>query len=1101
MEDIRLGSTVLVNSKHKAVVKYIGPTAFAEGIWYGLELEREIGKHEGTVLGHTYFVTAKKRGTFVKLENLTIFDSAVQAASSIQSVGRMTLAKRKVKQEITWRTFNTLDADDEAQHLQRQIRLSNTILGSQLSRDHPSASTLDQWEKEILNHVPLESDYDGPHLTFPITRDQVLTMMEYFRNSKLLHIRYAIQLVNAYRRYITSLPTLLEISVEDNETLTICGDTHGQLQDLYTIYSLNGLPSLTNRYLMNGDFVDRGEYGCEILFTIMAWSLLYPGELLNNNQTQKSTTVGSQFLKGAACMLNRGNHETHAQNLTGGFMLEVLNKYSITINTNPTTPNNENNTIDIGLRLYDTIQSAFDNMPLATLITKEHKRVFVVHGGLLHRPGVTLSQIAAVKRKRDIPYGLPAFEDKLFEDLMWSDPRSIVATTPSDRGAGVFFGSDVTENFCSTNRISLVVRSHECVPEGFLYMHGDRLVTIFSASRYCGRGTNRGAILQLDSNLDASIRQFVATDLNQTQPTIEHPNGYINNDLEYKFNSLLAVDHAHLATVPDEDIVTTPNIINNSSSFSPNNNAVSSTGKIDAAAQTAQAEAVRKMLMERICLRKPDLYFFFSAADRTGNKDGHVTKVIWADGMRTVLDLELPWISLCPMLAEIEPDGRINYTKFLDRYRIAMRDSDLEWMENITEQVCRRVFMGSSNLEETFKAWDEDHSGSIEIDELEIGLIKLNLGLTKSQIYEIMNVLDTDKDGHIQYSEFTARFQLSFSRMKDDSVGSSSSPMPTMDNWTISTINKVGSALFKGEFGNNAPAVFSSIDTNGDGLLSEEEFITALHRLNLGLTDNDLKRVMRVVDANGSGKINYLEFVTAFKVHDTKTSPLHTQVPTWSVNTDKGNNSPILSPKIDTDKDATLVPRLPVYAPHTSKLPVIGSESTSLSTSGDNNTTPISSSNWQRGVIEKIIAVLYEYRVELAAAFSMFDTDRSGRISSKEFRVGLQALTSLTSSPLTDMQADELLKVLDTNGDGEIDWQEFVGAFKLVDMNGNATNIGNNTTITGNISPSSLSSSNTHSNDNSVTSTTISSSSSNSPVHGTGPSIVNPNIDVGRRNF
>jgi hypothetical protein len=35
-----------------------------------------------------------------------------------------------------------------------------------------------------------------------------------------------------------------------------------------------------------------------------------------------------------------------------------------------------------------------------------------------------------------------------------------------DRGAGVFFGQDVTERFCTLNGISLVLRSHECVPEG-----------------------------------------------------------------------------------------------------------------------------------------------------------------------------------------------------------------------------------------------------------------------------------------------------------------------------------------------------------------------------------------------------------------------------------------------------------------------------------------------------------------------------------------------------------------------------------------------------------------------------------------------------------
>jgi hypothetical protein len=40
-------------------------------------------------------------------------------------------------------------------------------------------------------------------------------------------------------------------------------------------------------------------------------------------------------------------------------------------------------------------------------------------------------------------------------------------TTISDRGAGVLFGPDITENFCAVNGVSLVIRSHECMQEGF----------------------------------------------------------------------------------------------------------------------------------------------------------------------------------------------------------------------------------------------------------------------------------------------------------------------------------------------------------------------------------------------------------------------------------------------------------------------------------------------------------------------------------------------------------------------------------------------------------------------------------------------------------
>jgi len=163
---------------------------------------------------------------------------------------------------------------------------------------------------------------------------------------------------------------------------------------------------------------------------------------------------------------------------------------------------------------------AFDTLPLATLIRKEDRKVFVVHGGLFDRnQNVKLSHIAAIKRRRSIPWGRQTFEDKLFEDMMWSDPREDMrGTEPSTRGAGVFFGPDVTERFCALNGISLVIRSHECVKEGYMYQHQDRCLTIFSASRYCGTGVNSGAFIVFDSDLTNVVQQFMAGPLESTKP-------------------------------------------------------------------------------------------------------------------------------------------------------------------------------------------------------------------------------------------------------------------------------------------------------------------------------------------------------------------------------------------------------------------------------------------------------------------------------------------------------------------------------------------------------------------------------------------------------
>ena len=66
-----------------------------------------------------------------------------------------------------------------------------------------------------------------------------------------------------------------------------------------------GRPSKSNRYLFNGDFVDRGPWSVEVVLTLLSHKLLYP----------------EQF------HLNRGNHETEEINKMYGFYNEVVDKY------------------------------------------------------------------------------------------------------------------------------------------------------------------------------------------------------------------------------------------------------------------------------------------------------------------------------------------------------------------------------------------------------------------------------------------------------------------------------------------------------------------------------------------------------------------------------------------------------------------------------------------------------------------------------------------------------------------------------------------------------------------------------------------------------
>ncbi|KUL87460.1 hypothetical protein ZTR_04532 [Talaromyces verruculosus] len=59
---------------------------------------------------------------------------------------------------------------------------------------------------------------------------------------------------------------------------------------------------------------------------------------------------------------------------------------------------------------------------------------------------------------------------------------------------------------------------------------------------------------------------------------------------------------------------------------------------------------------------------------------------------------------------------------------------------------------------------------------------------------------------------------------------------------------------------------------------------------------------------------------------------------------------------------------------------------------------------------------------ELRAAFEVFDQDGSGTISADEMRRVMKSI----GEELTDAEIDEMIKEADTDGNGTIDYQEFV---------------------------------------------------------------------------
>jgi len=79
--------------------------------------------------------------------------------------------------------------------------------------------------------------------------------------------------------------------------LVIVGDLHGQLADLNLVFEKCGMPSEQNRYIFNGDFVDRGPFGLEILILVLSFKALYPRHvfLTRGNHEHAPSCVKNTF--------------------------------------------------------------------------------------------------------------------------------------------------------------------------------------------------------------------------------------------------------------------------------------------------------------------------------------------------------------------------------------------------------------------------------------------------------------------------------------------------------------------------------------------------------------------------------------------------------------------------------------------------------------------------------------------------------------------------------------------------------------------------------------------------------------------------------------
>ncbi|XP_041783489.1 serine/threonine-protein phosphatase rdgC-like isoform X1 [Anopheles merus] len=624
--------------------------------------------------------------------SMTKIERTMKAAILIQRWYRRFLARIEIRRRYTWTIFQSIEYAGE----QDQVRLYNffnallTHIPETAGRPLDSQNTSRSSSAEALNmKFSDESDdladegitgpergYQGPDIKFPLDKKELEVIIDLFRKKKnRLHAKYVAGILREATSKLKRLPNLNQASTAISKQVTICGDLHGKLDDLLVVFHKNGLPSPENPYVFNGDFVDRGKKGLEVLLLLLCTFLVFPGGVF----------------------LNRGNHEDTVMNARYGFIREVHQKYK---------HNAE--------RLLKLIDEVYRWLPLGTIV---NNRVLVVHGGI--SDSTDLDLIRSLDRGKYISLLRPPITEstapgaeiidkvewKQVFDILWSDPQHTEGCRPNSlRGAGTYFGPDVTSKFLQRYKLQYLVRSHECKPDGHEIMHGGKVITIFSASNYYEIGSNKGAYLKLDPQLDTHFVMYTAAASKTRKLTFRQRVGLVES--------------------------------------------------------SALRELAAKLRERRIELER-------EFKSRDPENKGVLPLAKWCEALESATSLGLPWRMLKDKLAPADnPTASTVATVTEVSYRktLHLLDTDsFKSAQNGTTSVAESLYKNKSSLEAIFRILDKDNSGQISLEEFGEACELLRRHFphnTHEQLLDMCRMMDINKDGLVDLNEFLETFRL-----------------------------------------------------------------------------------------------------------------------------------------------------------------------------------------------------------------------------------------------------------------------------------------------------------------------------------------------------
>jgi calmodulin len=155
------------------------------------------------------------------------------------------------------------------------------------------------------------------------------------------------------------------------------------------------------------------------------------------------------------------------------------------------------------------------------------------------------------------------------------------------------------------------------------------------------------------------------------------------------------------------------------------------------------------------------------------------------------------------------------------------KNKEDEFIELLSEQeICE--------LHEAFNIFDVESDGSIDSKQLIILMNSLKQYPNQKELEKILNEFNIDKNGQIYFNQFLKIMAKRLKNIKEDE-----------DRYLKN--------------------LFSSLDRNNNGLISIHEIRYIVTHSSENISEKDIETIMKEADTDGDGLISFEEFMTIMK--------------------------------------------------------------------------------------------------------------------------------------------------------------------------------------------------------------------------------------------